>query len=275
MKRFVPIFLVMILAPAAVARAEEGPGPAQSLPEAAQAVSTQVAAPAAAEADPFEPVQAVVDRALGAYGALNSYQAHLHRELRLKDGRMKSEEMFLRCDKPHTVFLKYLTGSSATLQVLYSEGNFGGKLMTRPPGLFFDFIPIQAMDPADPRVTSAENRPIQDAGIGHMIEKFSADLAEARISGLARVVSLAPAEGMSGVTRLEVVLDLPGRTYPKTVMYFEDGEGLPIGMEMAPADGPATEIYRYSDFQPDPAKDDAVFLRMIDRRILVDSYQKI
>jgi hypothetical protein len=217
--------------------------------------------------------QAIVGKGLVASKGLESYQATLQRAIR-RDGKMKSEKMFIRREGKGTIFLKYITGRSATLQVLFSEGKFDGKIVTRPPGLFFDFIPIQLMDPKDPRVTGKEKRPLTDAGIGHMIESFAKDLADAEVAGRARVISLAPAPGMKDVTRLEVELAVPASKYPRTAMYFR-ADGLPIGVELFPAAGPASETYHYTDIQPNPAKDDAVFLKNIDARILNDYYKKI
>jgi len=253
------------------------------VPAPLYAVDPAVTAPALAPDRKVE-ARGLIQKGLDAYGAFSSYEARMHRELRLKSGRLKIDEMFLRYDKPRTIFLKYTGGSQASLQVLYSEGNFDGKLMTRPPGAMFDFIPIVAMSPDDKRIKNEESRPIQNAGIGHLIEKFSRDWVEAEAAGQASVTSVMRDEvamyGMEGgepvkTTRLEVLLKTPGRAYPKVVVQFRESDGLPVQMELF-AEGSASpdESYTYYAIQTDPAKNDPVFVSMIDKRLL-EYYRKL
>lgn len=246
------------------------------------------AAPAAADlpaaSDRSAEAQALVQKGLAAYDALKGYGARMHRELRLKNGRLKIDEMYLRYDKPRTIFLKYTDGVQEGLQVLYSEGNFDGKLMTRPPGPLFDFIPIVAMSPDDKRIKNEESRPIQNAGIGHMIHKFADDWTAAAAAEQASVVSIIPDEvavynsyssDPVRTTRLEVKLQTPGRTYPKVVIHFRQSDGLPVQMELF-TEGSASpdETYIYYSIVPDPSPDEPVFISMIDKRLL-EYYRKI
>lgn len=244
-----------------------------------------IQAPAApAAADRMTQAGQLIQKGQAAYDALKGYEARMHRELRLKNGRLKIDEMYLRYDKPHTVFLKYTDGAQASLQVLYSEGKFDGKLMTRPPGPLFDFIPIVAMSPDDPRVKNEESRPIQNAGIGHMIEKFSADWAAAAAAGQASVVSIMNDEvAVYGVhaepavksIRLEALIQTPGRDHPKVVVQFRAYDGLPIQMDLYPAGSASPdESYIYYAITPNPAMNDAMFVGMIDKRIL-ELYKQI
>lgn len=256
--------LAVLLAPAAVAA--EYTIPAQTAPAAAPVLDRS------AEAN------ALIQKGLSTYGAMNGYLARMHRELRLKNGRLKIDEMFLRYDKPHTVFLKYTDGAQSGLQVLYSEGHFDGKLMTRPPGPLFDFIPIVAMSPDDPRVKNEESRPIQNAGIGHMIEKFNADWTAAAAAGQAKVVSTmrdevavygAHAEAPVRTVRLEVLIETPERVFPKVVVHFRESDGLPVQMELFKAGSTAPdETYTYYAITLDPSKNDPAFVSMADKRIL-------
>lgn len=236
-----------------------------------------VTGPAAA-ADRSAEAGQLISRGQAAYDAIGSYTARMHRELRLKSGRLKIDEMFLRYDKPKTIFLKYVSGSQNGLQVLFSEGNFGGKLMTRPPGPMFDFIPIVEMSPDDKRIKNEESRPIQNAGIGHLISKFSADWTAAEAAGQAEVVSIINDEVRAYGTnagepvktkRLEVLLNTPGRMHPKTVVHFRESDGLPVQMELFKAGSSSPdEAYTYHAIKLDPAKDDAAFVNMIDKRLL-------
>lgn len=226
----------------------------------------------------IEEARALVRRGRSAYEGLKGYTARMHRELKLKNGRLKIDEMFLRYDKPRTIFLKYTSGAQNGLQVLWSEGRFDGKLMTRPPGPMFDFIPIVAMSPDDKRIKNEESRPIQNAGIGHLIEKFAADWAAADAAGQAEVVSIISDEvrvyGANAgepvrTRRLEVLLKTPGRAHPKTVVHFRESDGLPVQMELFKAGSSSPdEAYTYHAIQADPAKDDPTFLGMIDKRLL-------
>ncbi len=242
------------------------------------------AADVSAAPDRSVEAKALIQKGLAAYDGLKSYQARMHRELRLKGGRLKIDEMYLRYDKPQTVLLKYTDGPQEGLQVLYSEGNFDGKLMTRPPGPLFDFIPIVAMSPDDKRIKNEESRPIQNVGIGHLIQKFQADWSAAEAAGQASVVSIIPDEvavynSYSSepvkTTRLEVLMKTPDRAYPKVVVHFRQSDGLPVQMELF-TEGSASpdEVYTYYTITLDPAPDDAFFLSMVDKR-LIELYRKI
>ncbi len=86
--------------------------------------------------------------------------------------------------------------------------------------------------------------------------------------------------GMEGgepvkTTRLEVLLKTPDRTYPKVVVQFRESDGLPVQMELY-KEGSASpdESYTYYAIRTDPAKDDAVFVSMIDKRLL-EHYRKL
>lgn len=252
------------------------------------AVGVLAAAPAAVSADPAPDraaeARALIQKGTSAYDALGGYLARMHRELRLKNGRLKIDEMFLRYDKPKTIFLKYTDGAQQGLQVLYSEGNFDGKLMTRPPGPLFDFIPIVAMSPDDKRIKNEESRPIQNAGIGHMIQKFGSDWNAAEAAGQAKVVSIMRdevavygpyAEPPVRTTRLEVLIETPERTHPKVVVHFRETDGLPVQMELFKSGSASPdEAYTYYSIVTDPAKDHALFTGAIDKRLL-EYYKKI
>lgn len=266
------------LTPALSAEAQAGPAAA-----GATAVSGALALPSVL--DRSTEARQTIQKGRAAYDALNGYQARMHREIRKKDGRLQMAEMFLRIDKkPATVLLKYTDGPQATLQVLQSEGNFDGKLMTRPPGLFFDFIPIVAMSPDDPRVKSEESRPIQTVGIGHMIEAYSEDWAKAEAKGQAKVLSIMRdevlvtgpyAEPATKTIRLELLIDSPEEKHPKTVLHFRESDGLPVQIALyaAGSDVP-DETYTYYAIVTNPAKDDPAFVSLVDRRLL-ELYKKI
>jgi hypothetical protein len=218
----------------------------------------------------------LVQKGVTAYDGLSGYQAMLHRETPKKDSRkMRVDEMFLRYDKPSTIFMKYTAGRQKSLQVLWSDGNFGGKIMTRPPGPFFDFIPIQAMDPEDKRITREEARPLKDAGIGHMINQFAREWSDGQAAGKAKVESIGPASDDQGLTRLQVRIDAPNRQYAREAIYFRDADGLPVGVEFLTDQGAVVESYRYSAIKANPAKDDAELTAAMDPRLFSEYYSKI
>lgn len=246
---------------------------------------TAVAAPAVVPpSDKAAEAGRLLRNGLASYRALSGYQARMREETQ-KNGRLKTTEMFLRHDKqPETILLKYTGGSKATLQVLYSKDRFDGKLMTRPPGLFFEFIPIIAMSPDDPRVKGEESRPITSAGIGYMIEQLSEEWAEAEANGQAGVLSVTQdqvlitgpnAEPAAPTTRLDFRIDSPGESHPRKVLHFRKSDGLPIRLELYKPDSQTPdETYTYYAIVTNPAKNDPAFVKLVDRRLL-ELYNKI
>lgn len=244
-----------------------------------------VSAPAvAAVPDRMTEADQLMQKGLASYRALEGYQARMREEAK-KDGRLRTTEMFLRVDKkPETVLLKYTDGPQATLQVLYSKDHFDNKLMTRPPGLFFEFIPIIAMSPDDPRVKNEESRPITSAGIGYMIEELSEEWKEAEAKGQAKALSVMRdevlitgpyAEPATPTTRLEFRIDSPGESHPKKVLHFRQSDGLPVQLELyKPGSETPDETYTYYAVVTNPAKNDPAFLKLVDRR-LIELYNKI
>lgn len=218
----------------------------------------------------------LIQNGVSAYDGLNGYQAILRRETPKKDSRKKRvDEMFIRYDKPATIFMKYTTGRQKSLEVLWSDGNFAGKIMTRPPGALFGFIPIQAMDPEDKRITREEARPLKDAGIGHMINQFAREWADGQAAGGTKVESIGPAVDDQSLTRLQVRIDAPNRQYPREALYFRDADGLPVGVEFLNDQGTIVESYRYSAIKANPAKDDAELTAAMDPRLFSEYYSKI
>jgi len=259
------IFVLMFLFSAMV--------PAEVAPEA-------VASSAPAEKSPLYEGDAarahhVISLSLSAYGNLRSYQADFEREM-FKDGKpVKSEKIYMRFEKPFVIFMKWLSGRSMGQQIVYSKDDFDGKLLTRPPGFFFLFIPIVHLAPDDPRLMKEEKQPIQNAGVGYFLGKFSSDFEEAAAAGQLEVLSVR-LDSLRGeeVTWLRVRFNTPGREYPVVSVAFSQNSRMPLEIRLFTEGNVLSRAYRYGNFTFNPPRDHNAFRSGIDGR-LWDMYKQI
>ena len=114
--------------------------------------------------------QDLIQHSLEAYERLDNYQV---RFVRAYPGERKEEDIFMRFEKPFVVYMHWTAGSSRGLQILYSDRHFDDKILARPGGLLFNFIPIIPMDKDDPRVMKGEAHSIETAGIGYFVHDFA------------------------------------------------------------------------------------------------------
>ncbi|MBF0254658.1 MAG: DUF1571 domain-containing protein [Candidatus Omnitrophica bacterium] len=226
-------------------------------------------APASASADLDQAVR-LTDAAMKAYGALDSYQAVMHRD-RVTERGTKSDIIFIRFEKPFSVFMKWIGAERRGQQLLYVPGKFDDQLLCKPPGFFFEFIPIVHMDRDDPRIMKEEAQPIDRAGIGYFLEKFDLDLKDAIASG--KVIVRSVREGLADdapAVWVDVVFDAQEMEYPRLEIGFSETNHLPVAFRLyRNADDLAAE-YVYADLKLDPTREDPEFLKEIDRRILSD-----
>jgi len=217
--------------------------------------------------------QEIIHQAVGTYDRLDSYQASLERQYSGED--VKPEEIFLRFEKPLVVYMHWLNGSQRGLQVVYSNRHFDDKILSRPPGFLFQFIPIVHLAKDDPRVMKAESHSIEKAGIGYILNDFAQDFADARASNQVKVLSVEDVE-IDGekAKRITVLFNVPMRNYPKVSMAFSEEHHLPIEIKLYRSLENSPEVYRYLNLSINPPRDNEAFQKSIDRR-LFNSYQKI
>jgi hypothetical protein len=232
-------------------------------------------APAAPRAEgDLERSAELIRRSLRAYDALEGYQAVFAREELEGDGSWDREATFLKFDKPFTIFMGWTDGEERGRQILYSEGNFDGKMMVRVPG-FFNLIPLIPLSPDDPRILRAEKHPITSAGIGHFLQEFAQSFEESKGKGAVRVLALEETEaGGEPCVLLDVHFQDPAYEYPRTAVAFSRRHGLPVEVRLYRDGSTLVEAYRYEGLIVNPGSDDAAFKAQSDGR-LFNLYQKI
>lgn len=218
--------------------------------------------------------EALLKRAVRAYGEVGGYQAVFDKQELEADGRWDNEKTFIKFDKPFTIFLGWMEGSEKGRQILYSEGHLDDKMMVRIPG-FFNLIPLIPLSPDDPRLQEMERHSIRSAGIGHFLDEFAASFEESKAANRVRILDLreVEVEGEQG-TLLDVLFLDPTYDYPRTTVVFSNKHHLPIEVRLYKNQEDLVEFYRYLDVVIDPRQDDESFKEISDGRMF-RLYQKV
>ncbi|MCA9396731.1 MAG: DUF1571 domain-containing protein [Candidatus Omnitrophica bacterium] len=214
-------------------------------------------------------------QAYEAYQGISNYQVIFERKETSGNTKSRDEEIFMRFEKPLNLFMKWNTGHSRGQQILFAEGYFDDKLLVRPPGFLFEFIPIVHLDQDDPRLAEGgEKKSIKHAGIGYFLEKFAEDYSEAAASQLV-LFSQGDRVDVEGETGQKVIYDfnVPGREYPHVEIVFSDEHRMPIEIVMTSADN-REEVYRYRNLRADVDRSNPEFKKTISPKLVKD-YQQI
>jgi hypothetical protein len=216
----------------------------------------------------------LLNQAQSRYSRLQGYQADFERE-ELKEGKWRNVEGFLKFEKPFNLFYGLQRGHHAGRQILYAEGHFNDKMQVRPPGFFFNFIPIVAIETDDPRVTKEENHSIKSLGIGPFLEEFYEAFERAKSKGELTVLTMEDAVvGEEKGKRIDVRFDGRDYDYPRTTIVFSDDHRMPIEIQLFQTSEEVQGIYRYLNMKLDSPSDDPSFKRHADHR-LYRLYQQI
>jgi len=209
------------------------------------------------------------------YQGIHAYQAQFHKRERSRDGEWKSEVMLLKFEKPFTLYMRWTEGDRKGTEILYSRGYFENKILVRPPGFLFRFIPIFHLAPDDPRLRAGEKHSIEHAGIGYFLEQFVASFRESLDAGRVEVLWNGPSV-VAGerVRRIGVRFSDPTYRYPLTEVSLSENHGLPVEIRLYDADSILVEVYRYLDLAIDPRRDDPLFREDADFRMF-DLFNKV
>jgi hypothetical protein len=156
-----------------------------SVPTASGSESPPVittAAPSSGFNDPSARLHALYREAAEHYAHVDSYIARLTRREQL-NGKDKSEEVLLfkfRKD-PWSVYFKWLGTEGKGREVVYVRGQYENKIHTLLAAGDIPLMPAGrrfAVAPDNPFVVSSSRHPIEQAGIGTLIERFGKWLHE-------------------------------------------------------------------------------------------------
>ena len=217
---------------------------------------------------------ALLENAREAYRSINGYQAIFDKQELREDGSWNKERTFIKFNKPFTIFLGWMEGNAKGRQVLYSQGDFEGKMMVRVPG-FFNLLPLIRLKPDDPRLAKTEKHSITTAGIGYFLEEFAESFYESKEKNQLKILSLRDEviEGEKG-TLVDVLYMDSEDGYPRTGVVFSKSHGLPIEVRLYSDEDHLVESYRYLKLTVDPNRDDDNFKQHSDARMF-RLYQKV
>ncbi|MFT5206723.1 MAG: hypothetical protein ACI9CF_000463 [Candidatus Omnitrophota bacterium] len=208
----------------------------------------------------------LVQKSVSAYTQMQSYQSLMQREYP-GEGK-KSEDIWVRFEKPFAIFMGWKAGPKKGLQIVYARNHFEDKILARPKGFLFTFIPIVHMAKTDPRIGSEEEHSIDTAGIGYMLNDFADDFSKALAEGNIDEISINDVEIDGEVAReVTVVFNDENRKFPKVSMAYSKDHNLPVETIYFTAEGEPYEIYRYLDLKPNSDLNDDANKSAIDHRL--------
>ncbi len=94
-------------------------------------------------------------------------------------GDFEAMQMKLRT-RPHSIYMKWLSGPNKGQEVIYVEGKYGGKLLVHRDGLLGLVSPSLKLDPYGPVASTVSPEPITNAGMGKTLERTLVHILEAR-----------------------------------------------------------------------------------------------
>jgi len=221
-----------------------------------------------AHADKVAQAYQLITDANTAYASLSGYQVTFLKEIKKDDGGLMKETSFMKFEKPFTIYMNLTKGHGTGRQILYSEGKFDDKMMVRPSGFMFSFIPLVPIELDDPRVAKKEKHSIKRAGIGKFLERLTANFGKYRASNQLTVQSIEQVEedGVKG-TVVDFRFDDNDYAYPRTVVTFSQITKLPLKIYLYSSENELAEFYYYQGLRLNTAKDDSAFKHISDPRI--------
>ncbi len=220
-------------------------------------------------------VDDTLGRAWERYQEIQGYQAQFQKRELSRDGTWKSEVMFLKFEKPFTLYMRWTEGDRKGTEILYSRGYYGNKILVRPPGFLFKFIPIIHLAPEDRRLRAHEKHSIDHAGIGYFLEEFVESFKESLDAGKVEVLWNGP-DSVVGerVRRIGVSFSDPTYRYPRTEVAISEEHGLPVEIRLYDSKSMLVEVYRYLHLAVNPRRDDPLFRENADFRMF-DLFSKV
>jgi outer membrane lipoprotein-sorting protein len=215
--------------------------------------------PTLAPADPIAEAQALIAACAERYQDVRDYTCHFTKRERLKNGRLADPqvmEMKAR-STPLSIYFRFRRPHEGR-EAIWVDGSNDDKLIVHDVGLGKFLAGTLRLDPTS-RMAMADNRhPINEAGIGFLIEQVRAGWAsemkagetEVTISRSARVEDRPCTLVESKHTRID-----PGFRYHKIKVYIDNEHMLPIRFEAYDwpredgAEADLLEEYTYQDLQ--------------------------
>ncbi len=206
---------------------------------------------------------------LRAYEGLNDYRAHFYKQERAEERLGPREKIFLKFEKPFTIYLGWLNTHKKGLQVLYARDRHDGKLAIHKPGLFLGLAPVVFLSQDSPWVREGSaSYDIEDAGIGTFLFDLTRAVVRAARQRQLRVLPAGDPDGRNFDIRFEGFReDDPDYFAYRVRVNFDESSALPTRMILFDRRNRPTGIYSYEDLRLDVGRSDEEFRRQIDRHL--------
>jgi len=186
-------------------------------------------------AHPLDPAIRLVAEAKQSFQGVRDYTCLFIKRERIR-GQLQIENLITMRSRtqPFSVYLKWLGPRPFTNQeVCYVESRNNGMMRVKAAGLI-GAVGFVSLDPRDPRAMENSRHTINEAGIGNLIERFTAGYDQDRRINRTQVRIADYDYNKRRCTRVETIhLDNsagPGGFY-RSIVYFDKENKLPIRVE--------------------------------------------
>jgi hypothetical protein len=228
------------------------------LPMVASAVPA-AAAEVAPEPLPAADPLAFLQKCLEHYDPMHiqSYQLVFQKQERVNGTLEPTEviEVFFRAH-PFSVFMRWLQGARAANEVLYVQGENGGKLLAHPTGIAGLFVRYVARDVEGPDAQAEGRYSIKDVGLKATLQRTLRDWKAAKQHGARQEylgVRKVPEAGNQRCYMLRQTSPVPdAEGVSETTVYIDTENWFQVGTVLRDAAGQLLGDYYYRDIQLNP-----------------------
>jgi hypothetical protein len=217
-----------------------------------------VAPAAPAQTSPMDEPLRLLGAARQAYADVRDYTCLLIKRERMQGQLQPDHLITMRVrTQPFSVYLQWQEPKAlAGQEACYVTGRNNGMMRAHATGLS-GLVGFVSIDPRDPRAMEHSRHCITEAGIGHLIERYSQSWEEERRRGRTEVHIGDFEYNKRPCTRVETIHSAgAGTVYYRSLVYFDKETHLPIRTEnydwpkpRGNPDGDLAEVYSYVDLR--------------------------
>jgi len=180
---------------------------------------------------------------------IRDYTAVFHKQEVVKGKLLPQENIFLKFQKPFSVYMRWLEGPFEGQEVLYVRDKYKGKLIGHKGG-FFRFVTL-SLDPKSRRAMKGNRYPITEAGLAKVITRVLKDVEKGEAEGVLKLCHIQSVEVFGRRSRM-ITIRLPddherGFSAPKINLWIDSENGLPIKAEFFDWDLKKVGSYGYKN----------------------------
>lgn len=237
------------------------PAPAAPPPPAAPALGAAATAPQKTSELGSATAWKLLTEGEAAFQQLRSYQCLLIKQERTNGGLPAEQRIRYSFRKPLAVRMEWLDGPHQGRVAVYVEGQNGGQLLVRE-GRAQGGLSVR-LDPHSPIAMRGEHHPINESGIGAVLQTVRENVARGRDAGELGLELLGERTEQGQTLQGFIATFRPGgggRYYcAKAEVWVDRRSRLPYAITAYDANDQVYERYIFSDLQVDPELSDQLF----------------